>query len=114
MESDDAPRRDRDFLAGLGIAARALGFVAQQEIAEARQLDAVTSHEGRTDLLEEGLDHVLCFALVEPDLVEQHIGQFGLGQRRILPGRRHPVGQGRRRLEIGQVARGAVAGQSMR
>ena len=35
--------------------------------------------ERDADLLEERLDHVLRFALVEADLLEQQIGQFGFG-----------------------------------
>jgi hypothetical protein len=42
-----------------------------------RQLDAVAALQGNADLLEEVLDHVLGFALVEAQLLEEEISQFG-------------------------------------
>src|SRR5687768_17029810 len=80
VESDDAAGADRYFLAGLGVASGALRLVAQLEVAEAGKLDAFAPLEGAADLFEEGLDHVLGLALVQPDLLEQQIGQLGLGQ----------------------------------
>ena len=47
MEGDDATRGDRNFFAGLGIAAGPLRLVAQLEIAEAGQLDAVARLRAR-------------------------------------------------------------------
>src|SRR4051812_10732631 len=87
VERDDAARADRDLLAGLRVAARALWLVAQLEVAEARELDAFAPLQRAADLLEERLDHVLRFALVEPDLLEKQVGQLGLRQRhqRISP-----------------------------
>src|SRR5690606_7354992 len=64
MEGDDPPGGDGDFLACLGIAPRALGLVAQLEVAEARELDRLAPMQGVADLVEESLDHVLGFALV--------------------------------------------------
>src|SRR3954462_4033499 len=81
MESHDAPRADRDLLAGLGIAAGALRLVAQLEVAEAGQLDAFAALERAANLLEEGLDHVLGLALIQPDLLKKQIREFGLRQR---------------------------------
>src|SRR3990172_7865210 len=80
VEGDDAAGADRDLLAGLGVAARALRLVAQLEVAEARELDALAPLQRPPNLFEERLHHVLCLALVQPDLLEQKIGQFGLGQ----------------------------------
>src|SRR5690606_8229306 len=97
VEGDHAPRGDRDLLAGLGVAPRSLGLVAQLEIAETRQLDALAALERVADLVEEGLDHVLGFALVQPDALEQHFGQFGFRQGERL----RAVGRtGRRRLGL--------------
>src|SRR5262245_21576441 len=81
VERDDAPRGDRDLLAGLRIAPGPLRLLAQLEIAEARELHTVTRFERRADLFEEALDHVLRLALVEAELFEQEIGEFGFGER---------------------------------
>src|SRR6266581_447170 len=81
MEGHHAAGGDRDFLAGLGVAPGTLRLVAQLEIAEAGQLHAVPLAQAGADLLEERLDHVLGFALVEADLFEEQIGEFRLGQR---------------------------------
>src|SRR5678815_5575397 len=86
MEGDNAAGADGDFLAGLRVAAGALRLVAQLEVAEARELDAFAALKRPPDLLEEGLDHVLGLALVQPDLLEKQVGQLGLRQRhRSLP-----------------------------
>ena len=66
MERHHAPRGDRDFFAGFGVASGTLRFVAQLEIAEAGQLDALALFQLRTNLLEERFYHILGFALVEP------------------------------------------------
>src|SRR5215208_3884025 len=81
MERHDTAGADRNFLAGLRIAARALRLVAKLKVAEARELDAFAALERPPDLLEEGLDHVLGFALVQPDLLEKQVGQLSLRQR---------------------------------
>src|SRR5512139_2879183 len=83
VERDDAPRRDRDFLAGLGVAAGVLRLLAQLEIAEAGELHAVARLERRADFLEEALHHVLGFALVEAQLLEEQVGEFGLGEGHV-------------------------------
>src|SRR5690606_23786174 len=85
MESDYTPRGDRNFLARLGIAPGALRLVAQLEVAEARQLDAVAALQSSPDFLEEALDHVLGLTLVQADLFEQQIGEFRLGQGHVTP-----------------------------
>src|SRR5688572_27162262 len=81
VEGDNAAGADGNLLAGLGVAARPLRLVAQLEVAEARELYAFAALERAADLLEEGLDHVLGLALVQPDLLEQEVGQLGLRQR---------------------------------
>src|SRR6185503_16718575 len=84
MEGDHAAGADRNLLAGLRVAAGALRLVAQLEVAEAGELDAFAALERPSDLLEEGLDHVLGLALVQPDLLKQQVGQLGLRQRHRL------------------------------
>src|SRR5512135_684926 len=81
VEGDDAARRDRNLLSGLRIAPGSLRLFAQLEIAEAGQLDAAALFERRPDLLEEALDHVLRLPLVEPQLLEEEVGEFGFGER---------------------------------
>jgi hypothetical protein len=80
VEGDDAAGADRDLLAGLGVAAGALRLVAQLEVAETRELDALAALERAPDFLEKRLDHVLGLALVQPDLLEKEVGQLGLRQ----------------------------------
>src|SRR4051794_11727447 len=77
VEGHDAARRDRNLFARLGIAAGALRLVAELKVAEPGELDALAVLESQADLLEEGLHHVLGFALVEADLLEQHVRQLG-------------------------------------
>src|SRR5262245_29047694 len=84
MEGDDAAGADRNLLARLRVAARALRLVAQLEVAEAGELDAFAALERPSDFLEEGLDHVFGLALVQPDLLEKQVGQLGLRQRHRL------------------------------
>src|SRR5690606_26354138 len=78
MEGHHTTRGDRDFFAGFGVATGTLRLVAQLEVAETGKLDALAAFQGQADFLEKGFDHVLRFALVETDLLEQHIGQLGL------------------------------------
>src|SRR5437763_9225640 len=75
VKRHDAPRRDRNLFARLRIATGPLWFLAQLKVAEARELDAVSTLERRSDFLEKALDHVLGFALVETELLEQQVGQ---------------------------------------
>jgi hypothetical protein len=62
MEGHDAPRADRDLLAGLGIAAGALRLVAQLEVAETGQLDAFAALQRAANLFEKGLDRPPAFS----------------------------------------------------
>src|SRR5688572_9653341 len=80
VESHDTAGADGYFLAGLWVASRALWLVAQLEVAEAGKLDALPPLQRPADLLEEGFDHILGLALVQPDLLEQQVGKFGLCQ----------------------------------
>src|SRR5215471_2184174 len=89
MERHDTARRDRNLLTRLGVSAGTLGFVTQLKVAEAGELDAGPVLERETNLLEEGLHHVLRFALVETDLLKEKIGQLGLRQRHVVPFQRH-------------------------
>src|SRR5437879_12659512 len=81
VESHDATRADRDLLAGLRVAPRALRLVPQLEVAEPRELYAFAALERAANLLEEGFHHVLGLALVQADLLEQQVGQLGLLHR---------------------------------
>src|SRR5258708_29152590 len=81
VERTDAAGADRDLLAGLRVAPRPLRLVAQLEVAEAGELDAFAALQSAANLLEEGFDHVLGLALVQPDLLEQQVGELGLRQR---------------------------------
>src|SRR6266581_246452 len=85
VEGDDASSRDRNFLTRLGVASRSLRLFAELEIAETGQLDAVAGFERDADFLEEALDHILGFALVEPELLEKQIRKFGFGERHWSP-----------------------------
>ena len=67
VEGDDIARLDRDRLAGARVAPRTRRLAPDVDVAEARQLDVVAAHEGLVHQLEEGLDHVLRFALVQPE-----------------------------------------------
>src|SRR5450432_4178959 len=80
MEGHHPPRGNGDFLAGLGITSRTLGFLAQLEVAEARELHHFAAFEGDADFLEEGLDHVLRLPLVQADFLEHEVGEFRLGE----------------------------------
>ena len=60
-----------------GLRPGALRLFAQLEIAEAGKLHRFTGLERDAHFLEEALDHVLGFALVETELFEQQIRKFG-------------------------------------
>src|SRR5262245_43272969 len=85
MERHDAARRDRDLFPRLGVPAGTLRLVAKLEVAETGKLDSLPVLEREPDFFEERLDHVLGFALVEPDLLEQEIGEFRLRQSHVFP-----------------------------
>src|SRR5262245_48049312 len=80
VEGDDPAGADRDLLAGLGIASGTLRLVAQLEVAEAGELDALPPLQRPPNFLEERLDHVFGLALVQADLFKQQVGELGLGQ----------------------------------
>ena len=78
MEGDDPAGADRDLLAGLRIAAGALRLIAELEVTEAGELDALAALERPPELLKKRLDHILGLALVQADLLEQKVRQLGL------------------------------------
>src|SRR6185369_1331256 len=80
MKCHDSARGDWNFFAGFWIAAGALRLLAQLEVAEARKLDRLAGFEGDAHFLEKPLDHVLGFAFVEAELLEEQVGKFGFGQ----------------------------------
>ena len=55
-------------------------LAADREVAEAGELHFLAREQRRVDQVEEGLDHVLRLALVQPQLVEQDLGELGLGR----------------------------------
>src|SRR5437667_12265032 len=77
VEGHDATRADRDLLAGLRVAPRALRLVPQLEVAEPRELYAFPALERAANLPEEGFHHVLGLAHVQADLLEQQVGRLG-------------------------------------
>src|SRR6478672_7334985 len=80
-EGHDRARRNRDFLAGLRVAAWTLVLLAQLEVAEAGELDALAVLQRFAQRVEERVHEFLRFALVQADFLEQTLGHFGLGQR---------------------------------
>jgi hypothetical protein len=56
------------------------GLSRSWKLPKPESLTLLPSFQRSADFLEERLHHVLCLALVQPDLLEQKIGQFGLGQ----------------------------------
>src|SRR5690606_2208309 len=83
-ESDHGTGGDRDLLAGLGVAPRALVLAAQVEVAEARQLDLAALLQRAAQGVEERVDELLRLALVQADLVEQTLRHLRLGQRHAV------------------------------
>src|SRR5450631_329888 len=81
VEGHDAARSYRDLLAGLGIAPRPRGLVAQLKIAKSRELDRLAALERLADLVEKTVHHVLGLALVQAQALKQRIGDLGLGHR---------------------------------
>ena len=81
MEGDNPAGFDGDGLAGARIAARAWGFGADLEIAETGDFHVVPSDHAARDELEEGVDHVFRFTLVEANFFKQHVGQLRFGER---------------------------------
>ena len=71
MKSHDAARRDGNVFTRFGIAAGALGLVAQLEIAETGQLDAFTAFKLGADFFVECLHHIFGLPLVQSDFFKQ-------------------------------------------
>ncbi|MNV74638.1 hypothetical protein D3C71_1678770 [compost metagenome] len=93
MERNHAACGDGNGLAGLGVAARARRFVAHLEIAKTRELDGISARKSVADFLEEGIDNVLGFALVQADPLKEQFGKLSLGQGAWL-GSKHTVPHG--------------------
>src|SRR6185312_16977183 len=83
-EGDDAPRADGNLLAGLWIAPGALVFIAQVEVAEARELHLLARRQCGAHFLEEHVHELARFALVEAELVEERFGHFRFGECHAL------------------------------
>ena len=86
-EGHHAPRGDGDLLTRLRISTRALALVTEVEVAEPGQLNLLVAFKRCPNLLEEQLDDLLGFTLVETELLEQAIGhlRFGQGAHLIAP-----------------------------
>src|SRR5690606_38236759 len=80
-EGDHGAGGDRDFLAGLGVAAGALVLAPQVEVAEAGQLDLAALLQRFAEHVEERVHEFLRLALVQADVLVQTLGHFRLGQR---------------------------------
>ncbi len=65
----------------LGLRPGRCGFSRSWKLPKPDSLTLSPRFERDADLLEETLDHVLGFALVEAELLEQQVGQFGFGER---------------------------------
>src|SRR3989475_11592408 len=81
VEGHDATRADRDLLAGLRVAPRALRLVPQLEGADPRELYAFAALERAAKLLEEGFHPGLGVALVQAHLLERRASPPGPPQR---------------------------------
>ncbi len=69
------------------------GLSRSWKLPKPESLTTLAALERLADLLEERLDHVLGLALVQPKLLKQQVGQFGLGQRlHRTVGRLHRIG----------------------
>src|SRR5258706_7697937 len=87
-EGHNAPRGDRNLLAGLGISARAAVFIAQIKVAETRELHLGAVGKRAAHLFEKHVDQFARLALVQPQLVEQRLRHFRLGKchtRKLSP-----------------------------
>src|ERR1700734_4490771 len=79
-EGDDATCADGDLFAGFGVSAGPPILVPEVEIAETGQLHLLPGRESRADFLEEQIDQLTCFALVETQLIEQGLRHLCLRQ----------------------------------
>jgi hypothetical protein len=64
----------------LGLRPGRCGLSRNWKLPKPESLTLSPLFQRRPDLVEEGLDHVLGFTLVEADLFEQQVGEFRLGQ----------------------------------
>src|SRR5690606_28106062 len=80
MKRDNTTCGDGNDLACFRVAAGARRLVPDLEVAKARQLDFDTAGQRVADFLEESIDNILGFALVQTDTIEQQFGQLSLGQ----------------------------------
>src|ERR1700712_541728 len=92
VEGNNIAGLDRDGLAGTWVAPRAWRFSPDVEVAESRHFDVVAGHQRRVDQLEECFHHVLGFAFVQAETLEQQLSELGLRQRRSLERREGHAG----------------------
>src|SRR6187399_1879856 len=90
LEVQDAPLGDGDRIAGLRVSALALAFVAQHEVAEARDLDLLPAPERLLHRLEDEVDQIRRLLLreaAEPTVNGLHDVRLRHRERRqtILP-----------------------------
>src|SRR6267143_4028444 len=78
-ERQHAARADLDLLACLGIAAHARALLADDEVAEAGELDLLPLLERVLDGVEHHLDDLGALLLGEPDLLAHALDHVGLG-----------------------------------
>jgi len=78
-EGQHAARADLDLLAGLGVAADARALLADDEVAEAGELDLLALLERVLDGVEHHLDDLGALLLGEPDLLAHALDHVGLG-----------------------------------
>src|SRR6202051_3111001 len=76
LEHHDATRRDRHFLAGLGIAADALAFLAHHERAERRQLHRFATFKAVGDFLQYKFYECRGFGARQADLLVDRLTQI--------------------------------------
>ena len=71
MKGHDAPGLDGDGLAGARVPARAWRLGTDLKVAEARNFYVSAFHQAARYQIEESVDHVLGFALVQADLLKR-------------------------------------------
>ena len=69
----------------LGLRPGRCGFSRSWKLPKPDSLTLSPGLQRDADFLEKALDHVLGFALVEAELLEQQIGEFGFGERHWNP-----------------------------
>jgi hypothetical protein len=80
MEGNHTTCLDQSLFTSLRVAARAWWFLAQVKVTEVGEFYLLTTFEYQAYLVEERLDHVLGFALIEANLFKEKISEFCLGQ----------------------------------